>query len=57
MSATRAETYGRELSHLRFLERSLARSGLYAAAQTMQDRRKAHQERWAREIFATERRA
>lgn len=48
---TRADRFSRELSHLRFVECYLSRAGLYAAAQRMQDARKAHQERWAREVF------
>ena len=47
----RLDRFSRELSHLRFVERYLTRVGLYAAAQRVQDERKAHQERWAREIF------
>ena len=51
MTIARSERFSVELSHLRFLELYLCRIGLYAAAQDMQDARKAHQERWAREVF------
>lgn len=51
MPAVIAERYTRELSHLRFLELYLGRAGLYAASGDIREARKAHQERWAREVF------